>query len=67
MNINIYKTTNLSVFLYEFETWALKLREEHKLMVSKNRVLKAYIIRVIKSRRMRWACDVARMEERRGA
>ena len=40
MNIKIYRTKNLSVVLYECETWSLKLKEEHKLMVPENRVLK---------------------------
>jgi hypothetical protein len=80
------------VVLYEFETWSLTLREEHRLRVFQNRVLmrifgskrdemtggwrKLYneelhnlycspsIIRMIKSRRMRWAVLVARMGRR---
>jgi len=44
MNINLHRTTNLSVVLYEFETWSLKLREEHKLMLSENRVLKGIFL-----------------------
>jgi hypothetical protein len=79
--------------LYGHETWSLTLREEHKLMVFENRVLrrifgpkrdrvtggwrKLYneelhnlysspsIIRIIKSRRMRWVGHVARMGENR--
>jgi PAS domain-containing protein len=81
------------VVLYEFETWSSILREEHRLEVFENRVLrrifgskrdevigggrKLYneelhdlysspsIIRIIKSRRMRWARHVARMGEKR--
>jgi hypothetical protein len=78
--------------LYECETWSFTLREEHRLRVSENRVLRIFgpkrdkdrswrklhndelqslysslnIVRVIKSRRMRWAGHVARMEEGRG-
>ena len=39
-NIKIYRTTNLSLVLYESKTLSFKLREEHKLMVPENRVLK---------------------------
>jgi hypothetical protein len=81
--------------LYACETWSLTLREEHRLRVSENRVLRrifglkwdevvigwrelhneelhnAYsvpgIIRMIKSKRMRWAGHVARMGEKRNA
>jgi hypothetical protein len=81
--------------LYGCETWSLTLREEHRLRVFENRVLRRIfgpkrdgvtgewrrlhneelnelysppiIIRVIKSRRMRWAGHVARMGEGRGA
>ena len=80
--------------MYVCETWSLILREEHRLRVFENRVLrrifgprrdevtgewrKLYneelndlycspnIVRVIKSRRMRWAGHVAGMGERRG-
>jgi hypothetical protein len=40
MNVRIYKTIILPVVLYERETWSLKLREEHKLRVFGNRVLR---------------------------
>jgi hypothetical protein len=77
------------VVLYGCETWSLTLREEHKLRVFKNRVLRRIfgpkragvtggwrklhneelhdlysspsIIRIIKSRRMRWAGHMVRM------
>jgi hypothetical protein len=80
----IYKTIILPC-----ETWSLTLREEHRLRVFENRVLRRIfgpkrdevtgewrklhskelrdlysspsIIRIIKSRRMRWAVHVARM------
>jgi hypothetical protein len=85
----------LPVVLYGCETWSLILREEHRLRVFENRVLrrifgpKRYevtgewrklhnkelhdlysstsIIRIIKSRRMRWAGHVALMGEKRNA
>jgi hypothetical protein len=83
----------LPVVLYGCETWSLTLREEHRLRVFENRVLRRIfgprreedgswrklhndelhnlysspnIVRVIKSRRMRWAGHVARMGEERG-
>jgi hypothetical protein len=40
LKIRIYKTIILTVVLYECETWSLTLREEHRLGVFKNRVLK---------------------------
>jgi hypothetical protein len=81
------------VVLYGCETWSLTLRDEHRLRVFENSVLRkifgpkreedgswrklhndelrslyssANIVRVIKSRRMRWAGHVARMGEGRG-
>jgi hypothetical protein len=91
----MYKMIILPVVLYGCETWSLTLREEHRLRVFENKVLrrifglkrdevtgewrKLYneelrdlysspsIIRIIKSRRMRWACHVARMREKRNA
>jgi hypothetical protein len=36
----IYKTVILLVVLYGFETWSLALREEHRLRVFENRVLR---------------------------
>jgi hypothetical protein len=92
--IKIYRTVILPVVLYGRETWSLTLREEHRLRVFENRVLRRIFgpkrdevtgewrrlhneelndlysstnIRVIKSRRMRWAEHVARMGDRRGA
>jgi len=84
----------LPVVLYGCETWSLTLREERRLRVFENRVLRRTfgserddvtgkwrklhnvelndlyclpnIVRVIKSRRMRWAGHVARMGEGRG-
>ena len=71
--------------VYGCETWSLALREERKLRVFKNMVLRRIfgprrdevtgewrrlhneelIVRVIKSRRMRWAGHVARMGDER--
>jgi hypothetical protein len=96
LKVKIYKTIILPVIfvLYGCETWSLTLREEHRLRVFENRVLrrifgrrkdettgecrKLYsggelhnlysspdIIRQIKSWRMRWAGQVARMGEGR--
>jgi hypothetical protein len=91
----MYKTIILPVVLYGCETWSLTLREEHRLSVFVNRVLRRIfrlkrdevmgewrklhnkefhdlyslpsIIRIIKSRRMRWVEHVTRMEENRNA
>ena len=80
--------------MYRYETWSLTSREERKLRVFQNMVLRRIfgprrdevrgewrrlhneelndlysspnIVRVIKSRRMRWAGHVARMGEERG-
>jgi len=82
------------VFLYGCETWSLTLREERRLRVFENRVLRSVfgpkrdevtgewrklyneelndlyslpnIVRMVKSRRMRWAGHVQRMGEDRG-
>jgi hypothetical protein len=40
VNIGIYKTTILPVVLYGCEIWSLTLREEHRLRVFENRVLR---------------------------
>jgi hypothetical protein len=94
LKIKVYRAIILPVVLYGCETWSLTLREECRLRVSENRVLrrifgprrdevtgewrKLYneelnnlysspnIVRVIKSRRMRWVGHVARMGEERG-
>jgi hypothetical protein len=93
VKVKIYKTIILPVVLYGFETWSLMLKEEHRLRVTENRVLRRIfgpkrdevtgdwrklhneelhnlctspdIIRQVKSRRMRWAGHVARMEDER--
>jgi hypothetical protein len=87
LKIRIYKTVILPVVLNGCETWSVTLREEHRLRVFENRVLRRIfgskrdevteewrklhneelrdlysspsIIRIIKSRRMRWAGHVA--------
>jgi hypothetical protein len=40
IKIKIFKTTILSVVLYGCEAWSLTLREERRLKVSENRVLR---------------------------
>jgi hypothetical protein len=93
--IRLYRTVVLPIVLYGCETWSLTLREEQRLRLFENRVLRGIlgpkrdeatrewrrlhneelndlysspnIIRVIKSRRMRWAGHVARMGEKGGA
>jgi hypothetical protein len=94
LKIKIYRTIILPVVLYGCETWWLTLREELRLRVFENRVLRRVFgpkrddvtgewrklhneelndlyslpnfVRVVKSRRMRWAGHVARMVEDRG-
>ena len=94
LKIKIYRTVILPLVLYGCETWSLTLREERKLRVFENMVLRRIfgprrdkltgewrrlhneelndlysspnIVRVIKSRKMRWAGHVARMGEERG-
>jgi hypothetical protein len=87
------KTAILPIVLYGSETWSLTLREEHRLRVFENSVLRRIfgpkreedgswrklhngelhslysspnIVRVIKSRRLRWVGHVSRMGEGRG-
>jgi len=87
--IKIYRTIILPVVLYGCETWSLTLREERRMRMFENWVLRRLFgskrdevtgewrklhneelndlyclsntVRVIKSRRMRWAGHVARM------
>jgi hypothetical protein len=40
VKVKIHKTTILPVILYVCETWSLTLREEHRLRVFENRVLR---------------------------
>jgi hypothetical protein len=40
IKVRIYKSVILSVVLYGRETWSLTLREEHRLRVLENRVLR---------------------------
>jgi hypothetical protein len=40
VKVRIYKTVILPVVLYGCETWSLTVREEHKLRVFENRVLR---------------------------
>jgi hypothetical protein len=95
VKIRIHKTVVFLVVLYVCETWSLALREEHRLRVFEDRVLKIIfepkrdeltedwrkllneelhnlysspnIIRMIKSRRMRWKGHVARIGEKSNA
>ena len=89
LKIKIYRTIILPAVLYGCETWSLTLKEERRLRVFENRVLRRVfgpksnevtgelrklhneelsdlyslpnIVRVVKSRRMRWVGHVARM------
>ena len=93
LKFKIYRTIIFPVVLCGCEIWSLTLREERRLMVFENRVLRRIfgpkrdevtgerrkihneelsdlysspiIFRVTKSRRMKWAWRVARMEDRR--
>jgi len=40
MKIKIYRTTIMPIVLYGFESWSLTLREERRLRVFENRVLR---------------------------
>jgi hypothetical protein len=42
IKIRIYKTIILHLVLYGYEAWSLILREEHKLRVFENRVLRIF-------------------------
>jgi hypothetical protein len=42
VKVRIYKTIILPVVLYGCETWSLTVREEHKLRVFENRVLRIF-------------------------
>jgi hypothetical protein len=92
LKIKIHRTVILPV-LYGCDIWSLTLREERRLRVFENRMLRRKfgpkmddvtrewrklryeefddlysspnIVRVIKSRRMRWAGHIARMGDRR--
>jgi hypothetical protein len=44
IKIRICKTLILPVFLYGCQTWSLTLREEHRLRVFENRVLREYLV-----------------------
>jgi hypothetical protein len=72
VKIRIYKTIILPVVWCGCETWSLTLREEHRLRVFENSVLRRIfgpkrneVKEEIKSRRMRWGGHVGRMEEKR--
>jgi hypothetical protein len=95
MKIRMYKGIILLVVLYGCETWSLILREEHRLRMFQNRVLRRMfglkrdaviggwkklhnkefhnlysspsIIRLMKSRRMRWAGHVAHVGKKMNA
>jgi hypothetical protein len=40
LKVRVYKTIILPVVLYEYETWSLTVREEHKLGVFEKRMLR---------------------------
>jgi hypothetical protein len=42
MKIKMYKTVILPVMLYGCETWSHTLREEHRMRVFENRVLRIF-------------------------
>jgi len=93
LKIKIYRTIILPIVLYGCETWSLTFREDGRLRVFENRVLRRVfgperdevtgewrklhneelrdiyslpnIVRVVKSRRMRWVGHVAHMGEGR--
>jgi hypothetical protein len=93
--MRIYKNIILPIVLHGCETWSLTVREEHRLRLFENKVLRRIfvpkrnevtggwrklrneefrdlysspsIIRIIKSRRIRWTGHEARMGEKRNA
>jgi hypothetical protein len=50
LKIKIYETIILPVVLYRCETWSLTQREEHRLRVFENRVLR----RIFELKREKW-------------
>jgi hypothetical protein len=92
--MKVYRTIILPIVLYGCKTWSLTLKDDRKLGVFENRMLRRifgpkrdevtgewrkrynvefrdlysspHIVRVVKSRRMRWAGQVARFGEGRG-
>jgi hypothetical protein len=94
LKTTIYRTIILPLVLYGCENWSLTLKDERRLRVFENRVLRRVfgpkrdevtgewrrlhneelndlyslpsIVRVVKSRRMRWAGHVERMGEDSG-
>jgi hypothetical protein len=42
LKIKIYKTVILPVVLYGCETWSITLRDEHRLRIFENRVLRIF-------------------------
>ena len=95
LKVKTYKTVIPPVVLYGCETWTLTLKEEHRLRMFENKVLRKIfgtkkdeiagewrklhnaelhacysspnITGSLKSRRLRWAGHVARMEQSRNA
>jgi hypothetical protein len=57
LQIKIYKTINVPAVLYGSETWSLTLREEHRLRVFENRVIR----RICGSKREEVAGDWRRL------
>jgi hypothetical protein len=92
--IKVCRAVILPVIVYRCDNWSLTLREERRLRVFENRMLRRMfgpkrdevtgewgtlhneklnglysshnILRLIKSRRMRWVGHIARMGQRRG-
>jgi hypothetical protein len=58
LKIRMYKTIILLVVLYGCETWPLTLREEHRLRVFENRVLK----RIFVPRRILMICTLRQVQ-----